>query len=147
MHKKVKSFDSKPNWKLISHWYVEMSELIRIILERYQRISDFISFTNRSNGTEFWNLLYNTFQNSVPFDWLVNEIWSQKFRYLFKIFLINSDIPIYEWLMNFELALDLDSHYTWVAIKSLSLNRIFLVLSCWSSGQSGSLIQAKGLRI
>jgi hypothetical protein len=91
--------------------------------------------------------MYSTFQNSVPFDLLVNEISSQKFWYLSKIFLINWDIPIYQWLMNFQLALDLLSHYTWVAIKSLSLNEMFLSQSSWSSGQSGSLIQFKGFRI
>ncbi len=90
---------------------------------------------------------YSTFHNSVPFDLLVNEIWSLKFWYLSKIFLINSDIPIYEWLMNFQLAVSLLWHYTWVAIMSLSLNKIFLSLSRWSIGQSGSLIQVKGFSI
>jgi hypothetical protein len=42
----------------ISHEYISISQLITNILERYQNDCFDISIPKRSNGTEFWKILY-----------------------------------------------------------------------------------------
>ena len=93
------------------------------------------------------NRQYIKFQNTVPFDLLVKEIKSLILWYLSKIIVINSDISIYQWLINFQLVFGFLMRYTWVIVKSLLLNHKFLSHSCWSSGQSGWLSLSKGLRL
>jgi hypothetical protein len=90
---------------------------------------------------------YSSSQNSGPIDLLVKEISQQSFWYLSILFLINWEISIYEWLMNFQLGVDLFRHYTWVSVKYSSFNLNFLSLSCWSSGQSGWLTQWNDFRL
>jgi hypothetical protein len=97
---------------------------------------------NFSNNLFFWLvseliltiiLTINNFQkkkklSTVQYVSLFRDIWSisKGDKIANPLILINSDISIYEWLMNFQLGFDLLMHYTWVAVVFIIKSQVFI---------------------